>query len=363
MESGLVDYLGCVGKSINSETTSAIKIGLAALSRQLEQPVKYWGFVEGIQQDYHIAQSGEFSEGVFAASAARDGNPAKPQLTYYSADGGVRWQQLEATTSFNEEQYDYCEQLRGPFIGDPQYEYKIQKVLPDEGAAPMKQPELDEDGNPIINDDENADDYKDDNGADNADDNEDGEDADGDENNEDGEDGEDGEDAKPKKKKQKFRILVMKETVRLAHFIAVRDAQCRLIPRGAFVSRDEGATAAANPSFSGLSVENSQRLAHYLHAGAPAATLTGDARRMVLARNKELFGALHHPSFDFLPSAAEDMPHGTWSVKYNASLDVAVLHNLLFKGSYFFHKPGTNRFWSVYAGNGQRLLDLAFVLP
>lgn len=362
MESGFVDYLGCVGKSINAETTSAIKIGLAALSRQLELPVKYWGFVEGIQQDYHVAQSGELSEGVFAAAAARDGNPAKAQLTYYSADGGVRWQQLEATSSFNEEQYEYCEQLRGPFIGDPQYEYKIQKPLPSaEDAALMKQPELDEDGNPIINDDEDAGAYKDDNGDDinDGEDGEDGENEDGD----DGEDGDEGDDAKPKKKKQKFRILVMKETVRLAHFIAVRDAQCRLIPRGAFVTRDDGATASLNPSFTGLSVENSQRLAHYLHAGAPAATLAGDARRMVLARNKELFGALHHPSFDFLPSAAEDMPHGTWSVKYNASLDVAILHNLLFKGSYFFHKPGTSRFWSVYAGNGQRLLDLAFVLP
>lgn len=356
MESGLVDYLGVVGKSIPAEAASAIKIGLAALSRSIEQPVKYWGCVEGVQQDYYVAQTEEAGEGIFAAAAARSGQPAKPQATFFSADGGVRWQPLEATSTFTEEQYEYCEALRGPFTGDAQYEYKIEKLIPEESAAPMKEPELDEDGNPIIADDDAA--AEDQHGAGGADDEGEDEERAADEEGEEGE-----EDQKPKKKKRKFRIFVMKESVRLAHFIAVRDAQCRLVPRGAFVSRDDGATASANPSFAGLSVENSQRLAHYLHAGAPAANLAGDARRMVVARNKDLFGSLHHASFDFLPSAAEDMPHGTWSVKYNPSLDVAVLHNLLFKGSYFFHKPGTNRFWSVYAGNGQRFLDLTFVLP
>jgi hypothetical protein len=354
MESGLVDYLGVVGKSLSSEVASAIKIGLAALSRTHQAPVKYWGSIEGINADYQLAQT-EFADGVFAAAAAAAGSApaATAQVTFFSADGGVRWRALP--TDITPEQYEYCEQLRGPYTGDADYEYKVERPLPEEAPAPMEEPAVDDDGVPIGGDgdaDGDADGADGDDGADGADD-VDGGDA----------GGGDDDDAAPKKKRRKFRVLVMKEIVRLSHFVAVRDAQCRLVPRGAFVTRDDGATASPNPAFAGLTVENAQRLAHYLHAGAPAASLAGDARRRVIANNKSLFGALHHASFDFLPSAAEDMPQGTWSVKYNATLDVAVLHNLLFKGSYFFHKPGTNRYWSVYAGNGQRLLDLAFVLP
>merc|ERR1711991_302033 len=114
-------------------------------------------------------------------------------------------------------------------------------------------------------------------------------------------------------------------------------------------------TIIVNRSFNGLDVAAAKNPRSYLHCVQPAAT----SSRQV--SNAQLFGDEYNAAWDFLTPIVADMPEGVWSTKYDALLNIALVHNHLFQGSVFWNKPGTAKMGQLYWGKGERNLDLCFV--
>ncbi|KPA81050.1 hypothetical protein ABB37_04417 [Leptomonas pyrrhocoris] len=176
----------------------------------------------------------------------------------------------------------------------------------------------------------------------------------------------------------------VKESVRLALFMEEFDHECRVVPRGAYVKaeRQPTATVAASTGNGGATVERAQircntafnglartadgalTLRNYYHLRAQ------DPYRRLLARNQNaLFtkSALEqlseHPLVDavFEP-LTEDIPSGTWELRYDAFHDVMIGKNIRFAGSLFYHVPETSVYGSLYMGDGNINVNTAFEL-
>lgn len=323
------DYIGLAGVSLSIAERTAVKCSLTLLEQSKGRRFELWGKVLGYGGDYLIAQG--LGESLL-----------DPCDSYYSTDGGTGWTALAPPTA---DQTEFCDQLRGPFMGNPAYEYKLQKDVPavevaavDEKAAAAAAAALADTEEPeekMEGDDEAA-----------EGEGEEGKEAAG------GEEDAGDEEKKPVgKKRPKFQIIVMSEAVRLSYFIAAHDSACKIVPRGAFIRNDQGVVK--NKTFRGLSVEHVVQLRNYFKL-----QLQADA-----AVNAGLFGANYTATSDFLTSIVDDVPQGTWSAKFDATLGVAVLQNLCFLGSIWWHKPDTASFGRFYVGNGERNLDLCFMLP
>lgn len=329
MQTEIEDCLGLIGKSISVPEATNLKCSLTVLTQQCGTPVRLWGKVEGYSTDYWVAQ----------AASARGATDVANRSSWFSVDAGISWARLPRADEISEEQAQFCDQLRGPFMGNPAYEYKVQKELPQEEAAPVEVPSV-EDAPDAVEEREAG-----------EDEDEPKDDADQGETQEEGE-----EEKKPAVKKPKFRVLAMKESVRLGHFVVEHDRNCAIVPRAAFLMKDDS-TVIPNRGFAGLTVTESKNIRNYFHCVAPSPT----ASRVV--PNKELFGNEYNRYWDFLVSITADMPAGVWGAKYDALLNMAVVQNYLFAGSVFWLKPDTNKYGQLYWGKGERNLDLCFVLP
>ena len=323
------DFMGLQGQNLTIAERTALTCSLPILAQQTGKQVSLWGKVLGFNNvDYLVAQ------------AAADDFLDQP-TSYYSIDGGVHWTVLETP---NQEQVEFSAQIRGPFTGDPKYEYKLQKDLPpedpaaaDAAAAAAEAAALEE----KPEDEEAAD-------EDEAEDGEEGEGAGDAAGEEEGDD----EEKKPVKRRPKFQILSMAEAVRLSYFILEHDRACKLVPRGAFL-RGSDNIIVKNKAFKGLSVEDATQLKSFFKR----------KEQYDVKANGKLFGDNYAASRDFLCSIAHDFPEGTWALKYDDSLGVVTLNNLLFLGSMFYHKTGTSTFGQFYIGSGERNLDMLFMLP
>jgi radial spoke head protein 9 len=327
------DCLGLMGKAVSVPDNTNLKCSLTTLSHSAGHSVQLWGKVEGYHADYYVAQA-----------ASKGGSPTDvdARRTWCSVDGGISWIPLPQIAHITAEQQDFCTQLRGPYMGQPGYEYKVQKELPREEAPPMDKPDVEEapEEEPEGEADEDGEKEEGDAGAEGGDAN--GEDEEG--------------DKKPATKRPKFRILAMTEAIRLAFFVSEHDRTCAIVPRSALIRKADG-TVIINRSFGGLDVAAARNPRNYFHLVTPPPTA---ARQL---SNSQLFGDEYNASWDFLTPIVVDMPEGVWTAKYDALLNVVVVHNHLFNGSVFWHQPNTNKTGQLYWGKGERNLDLCFVLP
>jgi radial spoke head protein 9 len=327
-----IDYMPLQGHTLSIGEITALTCSLPVLSHQTGRPIRFWGKVYGVQgADYLIAQ-------------AQSDDFLEQPLSFYSTDGGTRWNKLETPT---EQQVEFSAQIRGPFMGDPKYEYKLQKDIPPEEPAAVDPAakaaeeaalaEKADDEEPLEEDGE---------GGEEGDEAGDAADAAPEE------DGEGDEEKKPVKRRPKFQIITMTEASRLSYFIIEHDRACRLVPRGS-VLRGSDNVIVKNRGFKGMTVEEAVQLRNYFK----------HVEHYDLKSNARLFEENFAASRDFLKSVADDVPNGIWALKYDDATGVVTLHNLLFLGSMFYYKSGSPSYGNVYVGTGERNLDMLFMLP
>lgn len=145
------------------------------------------------------------------------------------------------------------------------------------------------------------------------------------------------------------KVVPVKESERLAYFIATHDFHCRVIPRGSQLQHEDGSIR-LNACFEGLDRAAAGRLGSYLHVRKE--------RRQLSALEKEGVST----RVDFLDSLAEDMPRGIWDLKYDPVRDCVVGQSNLIVGAVFYHVPETNLFGNIYIGDGNANQDFAFML-
>ena len=315
------EYLGLAGHALSITEKTAIRCSLTLLAQSSKQKVRFWGKVLGYHGDYFVAQS---------IPDIIDGDVS----SYYSVDGGTNWVHLIYVTP---EQIEFCDKIRGTFIGQPGFVYKIRKdVPPEEEPEPVLPSTEEQEGE----EEEAVEDEKD----------EDAEEAEAEAEPEaEGEDA--GEEVKPVKKRPKFQIIAMAESIRLSYFVSEHDKACKLVVRGAFLQNN--GKVSKNHTFAGLDVPSACKLSSYVKVFSSAD----------VAVNREIYGPSYTAAWDFMSPVTVDRPEDVWILKYDESLGIVTVQNLLFEGSIFYHTPGTAAFGQVYIGTGERNLDLCFILP
>jgi len=53
---------------------------------------------------------------------------------------------------------------------------------------------------------------------------------------------------------------------------------------------------------------------------------------------------------------------GSWGLQFERGSGLVTLRSLLWPGYAFYHVPGSRKFGGVYAGTGEKNLDLPFML-
>ena len=318
-----LENIGVAGFALSVQEATAVKCSLLVLGNTTGGKAQFWGKVIGVSGDYLIAQT--VPQDVCGA-----------RQSFFSTDGGTNWISLP---TLSQDQIDFCEQLRGRFIGNPNFQYKLRKDIPVEAdAAAAVPPPVETEQVEAENDEAAADEEKEegDAAADAAPEAEENE----------------GDEQKSKKKKPKFQIISLPESHRLSRFVSTHDTACRLFVRGSFLSKDD--VVVKNRTFNGLDVPQALKLSSYLKVHG------GRANKETLIRSYA-----HHfnGTTDFLVPITEDRPEGVWSVKYDPALAIVTVQNLLFEGSLFWLKVNSAEYGQVYFGSGEINLDLCFMLP
>lgn len=143
--------------------------------------------------------------------------------------------------------------------------------------------------------------------------------------------------------------ITVKESERLAYFIAQHDQHCRVIPRGSQLQHEDD-TIRLNALFDGLDRAAAGKLGSYVH-------LRTQRRHVSLLEQEGV-----NKSVDFLDPISEDIPSGIWALKYDPLLDLVVGTSNLFVGSVFYHQPETPAYGNIYVGDGCPNHDCAFML-
>ncbi|EPY26605.1 radial spoke head protein 9 [Strigomonas culicis] len=327
MAAANAQYLSLVGRALHVSEVTAVECSLPLLAQRYGAPAELWGKVLGYKRDYVVAQ-------------LRPGDFFGPRVTFASVDGGNNWTLLSDVSA---DQAVLCEELRGPFVGDLNYLYKVRRDIPDAPAEPTVDLPAADDALAqakagLAEAQSDADDEE--------------------EEREEGEEGEEGEEdegdaavAKRKKNKPKFMLVSVTEGVRLAHFVRLHDDACRLVVRAEYALQGQ-AVGERNRFFAGQVLNNALKPSCYLkaaHLGDPA-------------RNATLYGHTYNEHTDYLRPITDDAPVGVWSVKYDATLNVVAVQNLLFEGSLFWYRPGTVEHGQIYVGTAERNFDLFFAL-
>jgi hypothetical protein len=99
------------GNSFTLAETTAMSNSLVLLGQSTGKGnVRLWGKVYAYKADYLICQ-------------VAGGDALTGVLTFYSIDGGVSWNALDAVA---EGRAKHCAVLRGTYMGEPAYEYRIE---------------------------------------------------------------------------------------------------------------------------------------------------------------------------------------------------------------------------------------------
>ena len=145
----------------------------------------------------------------------------------------------------------------------------------------------------------------------------------------------------------------LKEIDRVHYLVRAIENDCHIVPQGAF-KLTTSHEIARNEAFKGLELEAAMSIASYSHFR----NVQLKEKKEGLEKDDAIFQK------NFLDDVAADRPpHGSWCVqKDSATGTVAVLRNLMWPGSYAFHKASSKVFGSVYIGDGLKNTDLAFML-
>lgn len=365
------EYLGLNGFLLAPAEQTALQCSLRRLSQEHGCHVKFWGKVQCLgKNDYLIAQGCRVLGGE-TCPLDELGN----RLSWFSNDGGNRWTQLNSdgpqyvtpkgekrpaymddADALRAESHARCEEIRGHFFGDPDFEYKVKEVMPEPEPEPEVPPPPKEQGAEGEDKEEEDEGEKEDEEEKAPEEEaEAAEGGDAGEGEGDGEGGEGG--AEKKKKKKKYMLVATKESTRLAHFVKQHDLNCQVVPHGMLMLTAADPTVtlsvAINKTWDGLTPSAADSLENYLHLRAPSSS------EGLPAKSKAHYNAV----LDFMESIQNDIPSGAWSLQYDPALGVAIGKNLLYQGSVFYHRPGSATFGQYYFGNGQRNLDLCFMLP
>lgn len=145
--------------------------------------------------------------------------------------------------------------------------------------------------------------------------------------------------------------IMIKEEDRLAAVVAIIDDEVAVVPRAAYIKSPHGSVL-KNRSFEGLSVMESGKLHNYFHFRDP----------IRLPQKSLLEKADLEKSIDFLDCIHEDIPKGSWSLKFERGSGLVTIQSLLWPGMAFFHVPHTAKFGYMYVGTGEKNKDLPFML-
>ncbi|XP_029452600.1 radial spoke head protein 9 homolog [Rhinatrema bivittatum] len=143
----------------------------------------------------------------------------------------------------------------------------------------------------------------------------------------------------------------IKEEARLVGTIGRIDKEVAVIPRGALI-KDPHGKILVNRSFQGLAVTEAKKLSNYFHFSD---SLTLQTRTLIEKADLD-------PAMDFLTSLETDIPRGSWCIQFERGNSILVLRSLLWPGLTFYHIPMTPHHGFIYVGNGQRNIDLPFML-
>eukprot|EP00756_Hemistasia_phaeocysticola_P008363 Hpha_TRINITY_DN145_c0_g1::TRINITY_DN145_c0_g1_i1::g.82257::m.82257/K19757/RSPH9; radial spoke head protein 9 len=157
---GSFEYLGLNGFLLSPGEQAALSCSLLRLSQQAGRPVRFWGKVLGYNNDYMVAQGTPVT-----GHAPVPVDQLGLRQSWYSVDGGHSWTTLESggpiyklpkgevmpasldTEEVRREHREvYCEQIRGRFWGNPDFEYKVKEEMPepDPDVAPPPPPKATE---------------------------------------------------------------------------------------------------------------------------------------------------------------------------------------------------------------------------
>ncbi|RNF23014.1 radial spoke head protein 9 [Trypanosoma conorhini] len=336
---GDADGLPFVGCALSIAERAALQSSIPLLSARHETHVRFWGKVLGYKGDYLVAQA--MPDGVFGK-----------RFSFFSGDGGTSWRLLDPVT---EDEAAFCDQLRGVYMGDPTFMYKVRRDIPPEPEPTVAVPDADEALTAAREKYGAAEEGKEEGEEGGEEEEEEEEEEGGAEEQaeeEEEEDDEEQHEEQPKKKRPKFMILAVPETVRLAHFIQLHDAACTLVVRGQYVFTPNGGGASKNVMFAGQPVRHAMKPSCYLRAFHPGRH----------DRNRILYGPTYSSVTDQLSPITDDEPQGVWVVKYDPTASMVTVQNLFFNGSLFWYRPGTSDSGQVYCGNGERDFEVCFLL-
>ncbi|KAJ7340925.1 hypothetical protein JRQ81_004212 [Phrynocephalus forsythii] len=144
---------------------------------------------------------------------------------------------------------------------------------------------------------------------------------------------------------------LIKEESRLVATIHQIDKAVGIVPRGAYVKSPLGPVH-ENRNFEGLSLTEAKKLSSYFHFTEPE-----NLKNKTLLEKADL-----DPAIDFLDSLEHDIPKGSWSIQVERGGRVIVLRSLLWLGLTFYHIPNTKQHGYIYFGNGEKNIDLPFML-
>ncbi|PIK58246.1 putative radial spoke head protein 9-like [Apostichopus japonicus] len=158
---------------------------------------------------------------------------------------------------------------------------------------------------------------------------------------------------------------MIKEEDRLAAVVADIDEQVAIAPRGAFVKTPHGAvlqnrilkgkkgqSSGAPTDGQSLSVTEAGKQQNYCHFREPVR----------LNEKSLLEKADLDKSIDFLDPINEDIPKGSWSLKFERGSGLVTITSLLWPGTTFYHVPHTRKYGWIYVGTGEKNKDLPFML-
>ena len=145
----------------------------------------------------------------------------------------------------------------------------------------------------------------------------------------------------------------LKEIDRVHYLVRAIENDCHIVPQGA-IKLTTSHEVSRNEAFKGLSASEAFNLAHYSHFR----NVQNQEKKEALEKDDAIYQR------NFLDDVSADRPPvGCWAIQRDsATSTTAILRNLMWPGSYAYHKAGTRVFGSVYIGDGQKNTDLAFML-
>ncbi|KAG2386965.1 hypothetical protein C9374_002000 [Naegleria lovaniensis] len=293
-------FLSLNGYCLNLEERTALQSSLLILQENNHfHTVHFWGKIQGVQNDYLIAEG---YRGSMIGERAR----------FYSIDGGISWNQM--TSELTEHEISCIESIRTLFIGIPTHTYVFEKPKETTIQEPEKKQEAPVDQTDISE-------------------------TKGDDEEEQPNEEKEEEESHSEKPKQP----VKEETPGLK--CCTKGSLC--------CKKDDEKVIVKNTTFSGLDKYQAAKLYSFVHLRLPVdKTLENIVAQQFIDKN-----------LDFADSVDDDIPYGCWTIQYEELLNVVVVRSLLWPGYVFYHRLQSDVFGGYYIGSGLKNMDLCFMMP